>query len=153
MNLKISALTNYVTPLDADVFAIVDTANTTTKKISWATIKSFLIGSGKTTEVTGTSASMAINKQYIANNAAVVTLTLPTTAAVGDMVEIIGEGAGGWLLAQNASQVIYYGNVSTTVGTGGKIESTHRRNCLKLVCVTANTDWQVVHAVGTLIVT
>lgn len=39
---KISALTNYATPLDADVLPIVDTANTTTKKLTWANIKAVL---------------------------------------------------------------------------------------------------------------
>jgi len=36
---KISALTSYTTPLDADVIPIVDTANVTTKKVSWSDIK------------------------------------------------------------------------------------------------------------------
>lgn len=39
---KISALTNYTPPLDADVLPIVDTANTTTKKVTWANIKATL---------------------------------------------------------------------------------------------------------------
>lgn len=39
---KISALTGYTTPLDADVLPIVDTANTATKKVTWANIKATL---------------------------------------------------------------------------------------------------------------
>lgn len=39
---KISQLTNYTPPLDADVLPIVDTANTTTKKVTWANIKATL---------------------------------------------------------------------------------------------------------------
>lgn len=39
---KISALTSYTTPLDADVLPIVDTANTLTKKVTWANIKTTL---------------------------------------------------------------------------------------------------------------
>lgn len=31
---------------------------------------------------------MSVNNGYIANNASLVTLTLPTTAAVGDIVEV-----------------------------------------------------------------
>lgn len=42
MDSKISALTNYTTPLDADVLPIVDTANTTTKRVSWANVKATL---------------------------------------------------------------------------------------------------------------
>lgn len=41
-NKKISELTNYSTPLDADLMPIVDTANTTTKKVTWANIKATL---------------------------------------------------------------------------------------------------------------
>lgn len=39
---KISQLTNYTSPLDADVVPIVDTANSITKKLSWANIKTTL---------------------------------------------------------------------------------------------------------------
>lgn len=39
---KISALTSYTPPLDADVLPIVDTANATTKKVTWANIKATL---------------------------------------------------------------------------------------------------------------
>ena len=40
--IKISDLTSYTTPLDADVMAVVDTANVTTKKVSWSNIKATL---------------------------------------------------------------------------------------------------------------
>lgn len=39
---KISALTSYATPLNADLMPIVDTANTTTKQVSWTNIKATL---------------------------------------------------------------------------------------------------------------
>lgn len=39
---KISQLTNYTPPLDADVLPIVDTANVETKKVTWANIKATL---------------------------------------------------------------------------------------------------------------
>ncbi len=39
---KISALTSYTPPLDADVLPIVDTANGITKKVTWANIKAAL---------------------------------------------------------------------------------------------------------------
>lgn len=39
---KISELTPYTTPQDTDVLPIVDTGVTTTKKITWASIKTFL---------------------------------------------------------------------------------------------------------------
>lgn len=39
---KISELTSYTTPLNADLVPVVDTANTTTKQVSWANIKATL---------------------------------------------------------------------------------------------------------------
>ena len=35
-------------------------------------------------------------KMYVANNAAQVTITLPTAPAVGELIEVSGVGAGGW---------------------------------------------------------
>lgn len=111
-------------------------------------------GVGGTTwsEVTGTSQSAAVNSGYICNNAGLVTVTLPTTAAVGDILEIAGKGAGLWTIAQNASEVIHFGNLDTTTGITGGITATHRRDCIKLVCTVADTEWTVLSSVGNLTV-
>lgn len=93
------------------------------------------------TEVTGTSQSMAVNNGYVANNASLVTCTLPTTAAIGDFVRVSGKGAGLFKIGQNASQVIRTGTTDTTTGTGGSLTATNRYDCLTLRCITANTDW------------
>lgn len=100
--------------------------------------------------VTGTSQAAAVNNGYASNNASLVTITLPSTAAVGDTVAITGFGAGGWKLAQNASQVIYFGNVNTTTGTGGYLASSHRMDSISLVCVVANTSWKVINSTGSI---
>jgi hypothetical protein len=102
------------------------------------------------TEVTTTTQTLVADNAYGANNASQVVATLPVTAAAGAMIEITGMGAGGWRIAQNASQQIHFGNLSTTVGTGGRIDSTLRRDCIRLKCVVANTEWVVVDAVGNL---
>lgn len=96
-----------------------------------------------TTEVTGTSASMTTNRNYIASNAGLVTLTIPATFSVGDKVEITGKGAGGWLIAQAAGQQIHLGSSSTTIGVGGSLASTNRRDSLSLTGTVANTEWTV----------
>lgn len=109
-------------------------------------------GTGITwSEETTTSATMAVNNGYIANNASRVTLTLPDTAAIGSIVRVAGKGAGGWRIAQNAGETIYYGVQQTTTGTSGYLESNHRRDSIELVCITANTDWQVISAVGNVV--
>jgi len=92
-------------------------------------------------EVTGTSASMVVDNGYISSNAGLVTLTLPTTSAVGDELAVAGKGAGGWKVAQNASQLIHIGSSVTTTGTGGSVASVNAFDALTLVCITANTAW------------
>lgn len=93
------------------------------------------------TEVTGTSQSMTADSGWITNNAGLVTLTLPATAAVGTAISVIGKGAGGWLIAQNSGQNIQIGNVSSTTGTSGSVASSNRYDSLNLICTTANTTW------------
>jgi len=101
-------------------------------------------------EITGTSATAQTGYSYRANNAGLVTITMPSTATAGSQIEIIGVGAGLWRIAQNASQQIHYGNISTLIGTGGRIDATHRRDCARLVCVVANLEWVVFPAHGNL---
>ena len=99
-------------------------------------------------EETGTSATMAVNNGYIANNASLVTLTLPTTAAVGDIVRVAGKGAGLFRIAQNASEVIHYVDTDTTTGTGGSLTAIEQYAAIELVCTVADTAWTVLSSVG-----
>lgn len=101
------------------------------------------------TEVTGTSASMAASNGYIANNAALVTLTLPLTAALGTIIRVAGKGNGLWKIAQNASQSIRVGSSTTTTGTGGSITSLVNSDCIELLCITADTLWVALSGAGT----
>lgn len=101
-------------------------------------------------EETGTSATMSVDNGYIANNASLVTLTLPTTAAVGDIVEVVGKGAGGWKIAQNSGETIYFVGSSTTTGTGGSVASTAQYDSATLICITANNDWVIKSSTGNL---
>jgi hypothetical protein len=105
------------------------------------------------TEVTVTGpTAMAVDNGYIANNAALVTLTLPAVAVVGDVVKVDGSGAGGWLIAQNAGQTVHFLGQDTTTGAGGSLASTTQYDCVTYRCIVANTDWVVESAVGNLTV-
>jgi hypothetical protein len=98
-------------------------------------------GGGVTwTDVTGTSQAMAVSNGYIADNASLVTLTLPTTAAIGDTVIIVGKGAGGWKVTYTTGQQIQVGSTASTLTTGN-IASTNQWDGITLVCVTANNIW------------
>lgn len=126
------------------------TIDSTTGQLGAATVPS---GGGFTwNTVSGTSQSAAVNNGYITNNASLVTVTLPSTASVGDIVEIAGKGAGGWKVAQNSGQVIHMDGVDSTIGTGGSLASTVRYDAVRLLCITSNTDWLVLSGIGNLTV-
>ncbi|AFZ22376.1 hypothetical protein [Allocoleopsis franciscana] len=112
---------------------------------AWGTISSL-----NWSVITGTSQAAAINSGYIVNAATLSTITLPATAAVGSVIQIVGVGAGGWRLAQAAGQQIVFGNVSNTAGTAGQLNSTHQRDCIRLVNIIADTTWQVTSSIGNI---
>lgn len=105
------------------------------------------------TNVTATTpVTMAVNTGYI-NNAATVNLvfTLPTTAAVGSLLEVIN-GGNGFQIAQNSGQTITFAEVTTTTGTGGSITTTGISEDVRMICTVTNTGWQVISSVGNLTV-
>ncbi len=77
-----------------------------------------------------------------------LTYTLPVTAVVGTILEITGYSAGLWAIAQGAGQVIHFGNIDTTPGAGGSITATNRYDSIRLLCVTADTEWNVLSSTG-----
>jgi hypothetical protein len=120
---------------------------------SGSTVTIAVSGSGLSWNVeTGTSASIAVNNGYIANNAAGVTFTLPATAAVGETMQVTGLQAS-WTIAQNGGQTIHFGTSSTTPGVGGSLASTDARDVVEFICVVANTDFQVISSIGNITVT
>lgn len=105
-----------------------------------------------TTVVTTTSQAATTNNVYITNNAGLVTVTAPTTCAVGDWFEVEGLGAGGWKIAQNASQLIHFGSTVTTTGTGGYLSSNNQYDSVSMTCAVANTTWLVDASQGNITV-
>lgn len=94
--------------------------------------------------ITSTSATMAADNGYVANNVALVTLTLPATSAFGSEISIVGSGSGGWAIAQAAGQQIHIGSSATTVGVAGSVSSSNQYDSVNLVCTVANTTWVAV---------
>ena len=103
--------------------------------------------------ITGTSSSLAASNGYQANNAGLVTLTLPVTSSFGDVIAICGYGAGGWRVAQNAGQSINMGLLSSTVGVTGHIDSNNQYDTVVLLCNVANTTWTRLSSEGNIGVT
>lgn len=110
--------------------------SSTVEGVKWAPASKFPF-----TEVTSFSQIMDVNNGYIASNLGLVTMTLPSVSSVGDLVWIIGKGSGGWQIAQNPGQTIYFGNNSTTTGVGGHLDSSNQYDTIQLLCITANTEW------------
>ena len=107
------------------------------------------------TSVVTVNTSGLTNTAYVANAGSTIQILLPlaVNSAVGDELLVLGNlnGAGQWVITQNASQVIHFGNVATTTGTGGSITSTNQWDTLHLKCVASNT-WVVFGSQGNLTV-
>jgi len=100
---------------------------------------------------TSASATLAANTGYICNDSTtLITFTLPTTIAQGSIIEIGGFASGGWTISQTTGQQIYFGDITTTSGSGGSLSSTKTGDCVRLLCVTANTTFLVLSSVGNL---
>ena len=63
-----------------------------------------------------TAETAAVNKGYLMTNNALVTVTLPATSALADIIRVSGSGAGGWKIAQNAGQSIRIKNLPGNIG-------------------------------------
>lgn len=111
-------------------------------------------GGGLTwTDVTGTTQAMAVNNGYLADNAGLVTLTLPASAVQFSIIEVKGYGAGGWKIAQNASQQIRFGSATaTTAGVTGFLASTNLNDGVRLIASVggASTIWTVLSSIGNI---
>lgn len=133
----------------AGSFSIVG-AGTVSTSASGSTITITGAGGGGLTwsEVTGTTQSAAADNGYVCNNAALVTVTLPSTIAVGKVVACVGKGAGMFKIAQNAGQTVYFGGSATTTGAGGSLTADIQYGAIEVVCITADTDFVVRSSIG-----
>lgn len=103
-------------------------------------------------EIAGTSQQASANTIYIPHNTSRTTITLPleANAPVGTLVQVVGEGSGGWRIAQNASQfIVGVGSFQTTAGTTGYIES-QEANCTVTLRKTLANKWTVTSSQGGL---
>lgn len=94
-----------------------------------------------------TTTTMVGNNGYIVQGGDQV-LTLPVTCAVGDLVHVVVGAAGTWEIEQGAGQSIINNSIQTTVGPGGGYKSNEIGQSMKLLCVVADTTWQVIAAIG-----
>ncbi len=84
---------------------------------------------------------MIADNGYIANNGGLVTLTMPATSNVGAEIDIIGKGAGGWIVQCGVGQTIIVG--SSITSSAGSVASTAAQDSFYMICTVANTEWTV----------
>lgn len=86
--------------------------------------------------------TMAPNTTYINTVGSPNIYNLPSSGVnVGDVFEIIGH-LNSWKIQQQSGQTIYVDNLQTTTGVGGSIESSAAWQSIKLICITANTEFR-----------
>lgn len=105
--------------------------------------------------VSGTSQAMAVQTTYIANNASLTTFTLPATASVGDVMNVVGSAlnTGGWKITYTTGQIIWGPSGASTITTGNAATGAAAAQVCSLVCVVANTTWVIQSNSGTITLT
>lgn len=89
---------------------------------------------------------MVLNTGYIVNAGGVLTMVLPAAASQGDVIEIQDKGVNGFVIQASAGDTVVYQGISSTVGGGW---STVTTGCYaKLLCVTANSRWDIITSQG-----
>jgi hypothetical protein len=91
----------------------------------------------------------ATENGYITKGLALVSFSLPASAAIGDTYRLVGYNAL-WTVAQNANQTITLGIKTTTSGVGGSIAATGVNDTIEMVCVTANLEWIITDVTGNI---
>lgn len=96
--------------------------------------------------------SLVAEEGVLANKSSgTLTLTLPTTAALGKVIRVSGM-QNTWRIAQNASQKIHFGKITTTTGVGGYLENSNAKDAVELVCCVADLEWNVISSIGNIVI-
>jgi hypothetical protein len=98
------------------------------------------------------STTLVRNSGYVVSSGT-LSLALPSTSSLGDVIVITLNGGTSWTITQAAGQSIRIGNVTTTTGTGGNVGSSAQGDSITMVCTTANTTWAAYAIQGNLSIT
>ena len=92
-------------------------------------------------EETGSPLNSVLGHGYICNMNSLLTVNLPSVAAVGDTVTCVGKGSGLFSVVAAAGDTIHFGDQDTSAG--GSLTATNRYDTIQLICITADSDWSV----------
>lgn len=115
--------------------------------LSWVTNNT---GPGIVWTNVGSPTAMSANNGYLTSSGSTLVLSLPATAAVGDIFEVTAI-SGGWQIIQNGGQQIRMGDTLTTVGVTGSLTGAEAGDSVRLLCTATNTNFQVLSSFGNLI--
>lgn len=94
------------------------------------------------------SQTLAVENGYICGGGGALSLALPATSVVGDIIEITLDGSTSFTVTQSAGQSIKFGSSVTTTGVGGSITSTQQGDSIRMVCSVANLRWNILSCMG-----
>lgn len=138
-NIKVNTLTAGAGVTITNGSGSITIAATGTGNVVWQTITA--------------SQTLAVNHGYICiSPGGALSLALPATSALGDIIEVTLDGATSWTITQAAGQQIRFGSTQTTAGAGGSLASTAAGDTIRMVCQTANLKWNILSSVGNLTV-
>lgn len=101
--------------------------------------------------VAGTTQTAAVDNGYVCANAALTTVTLPTTAPFGSVVRVTGLGAASWKIDYGTGVLIHFVDTGTdTTITTGSLTCQDRYGSVELLCVVADTTWNVISSGGNI---
>jgi hypothetical protein len=142
--IQLTADSGTATPTAGNINILGGTGCNTSASGSTVTIN--VTGQGSEFTVVTADTAMNVNQGYITNKAGTAaSMTLPSTAVVGSQITVLGLGATGWVIAQNAGQTVHMNATNSTTGAGGSTTNTSRYQSITLICVIANTDWEIVY--------
>jgi hypothetical protein len=147
-------LSSKATPVSADIIMIADSAASDAPKQCTIGSLPFAPISGSTiVNVTGSTQALAVDTTYFVNYVGgACTLTLPSGAAQGAFIDIIGGEAAtaGFIIAQLALQSIRVIDQITTVGTGGTLTAANTFNSISLRCdaLSGGLTWTATKTMG-----
>lgn len=99
-------------------------------------------GSGLTYSVVTSNTTLSPGNAYIANSTSLINFDLPATCAVGENIQVIGMGTGGWRIRGLNNETVF-DSQGNTVSSNAEISSLNRSDSITLTCAVANSTWIV----------
>ncbi len=91
---------------------------------------------GFNTVSTSTKTMDPFNGYTIQNGVSLVTLSVPPAPAVNDYYIVVGQSSGGWVVQMSGSQVLHFGNQTTSAG--GTLTFDNQYDSVWIVCTGTN---------------